>query len=79
LLFTGDPAILSRYLNDGPFSSGYAQQSPPALGLFIGDAIVQKWIQSDGETKSNAPWTMLLKNKNLPSTQILKKSGYKGR
>ncbi|MFM7911580.1 MAG: hypothetical protein ACKO9W_05300, partial [Bacteroidota bacterium] len=43
LLFTGDPAILSRYLNDGPFSSGYPQQSPPALGLFIGDAVIQKW------------------------------------
>ena len=79
LLFSGDPATLSRYLNDGPFSSGYPQQSPPALGLFIGDAVVQKWIQSDGKAKDLSPWTLLLKNRDLPSTQILKKSGYKGR
>jgi len=79
LLFTGDPAILSRYLNDGPFSSGYPQQSAPALGLFIGDAVVQKWIQSDGKAGALPPWTLLLKNRDLPSTQLLKKSGYKGR
>jgi len=79
LLFSGDPAILSRYLNDGPFSSGYPQQSPPALGLFIGDAVIQKWIQSDGKARALPPWTLLLKNRDLPSTQILKKSGYKGR
>lgn len=79
LLFTGDPAVISRYLNDGPFSSGYPQQSPPALGLFIGDAVVQKWIQSDGKAGALPPWTLLLKNRDLPSTQLLKKSGYKGR
>ena len=79
LLFSGDPAILSRYLHDGPFSSGYPQQSPPALGLFIGDAVVQKWIQGNRETGAVQPWTLLLKNRDLPSTQILKKSGYKGR
>lgn len=79
LLFTGDPAVISRYLNDGPFSSGYPQQSPPALGLFIGDAVVQKWIQSDGKARALPPWTLLLKNRDLPSTQLLKKSGYKGR
>jgi hypothetical protein len=79
LLFSGDPAILSRYLHDGPFSSGYPQQSPPALGLFIGDAVVQKWIQGNRETGADQPWTLLLKNRDLPSTQILKKSGYKGR
>jgi len=79
LLFSGDPATLSRYLNDGPFSSGYPQQSPPALGLFIGDAVVQKWIQSDSKARDLSPWTLLLKNRDLPSTQILKKSGYKGR
>ncbi|MFM7178430.1 MAG: hypothetical protein ACKOX5_02860, partial [Bacteroidota bacterium] len=79
LLFTGDPAVISRYLNDGPFSSGYPQQSPPALGLFIGDAVVQKWIQSDGKAGALPPWALLLKNRDLPSTQLLKKSGYKGR
>jgi len=79
LLFTGDPAILSRYLNDGPFSSGYPQQSPPALGLFIGDAVVQNWIQGHRETEARPPWTLLLKNRNLTANQILKKSGYKGR
>ena len=79
LLFTGDPAVISRYLNDGPFSSGYPQQSPPALGLFIGDAVIQKWIQNDGKAGALPPWTMLMKNRDLPSTQILKKSGYKGR
>ncbi len=79
LLFSGDPSTLSRYLSDGPFSSGYPEQSPPALGLFIGDAVIQKWILSDRESQRNPPWIIMLENRNLPSSQILKKSGYKGR
>lgn len=78
-LFESDPAIISRFMNDGPFSSGYPQESPPALGRFIGDALIQKWIQSNKDSQKSPPWIMLLKNGKAPSSQILKKSGYKGR
>jgi hypothetical protein len=79
LLFSGDPAVIARYLNDGPFSSGYSPQSPPALGMFYGDAIVQKWIMNQPQSNTRRAWDLLMKQNNSESARFLKNSGYRGR
>lgn len=79
LLFSRDPAVVTHYLCDGPFSSGYPPQSPPAIGLFLGDVIVQKWLKNIQEPESLPPWERLLKLKDIKSSKVLRASEYKGR
>jgi hypothetical protein len=72
VLFSEDPLLTSRYLSDGPFTSGLAPNSPPALGRYFGDRIVQKWLSQQKQIKG---W---LQQKNNPET-LLQESGYRGR
>jgi hypothetical protein len=79
LLYSADPAVINRFLSDGPFTSGYPTQSPPAIGLYLGDIIVQKWLHSLQQTKASPPWDLIFHYKDYDTSQILKNSGYKGR
>lgn len=79
LLFSGDPAVIMRYLNDGPFSSGYPPQSPPAMGLFYGNAIVQQWIRNHPQSQKLKAWDLILKAPESDSYKFLRNSGYRGR
>ncbi|MFM9142845.1 MAG: hypothetical protein ACKOPP_02480, partial [Bacteroidota bacterium] len=72
VLFSEDPLLTSRYLSDGPFTSGLAPNSPPALGRYFGDRIIQKWLSQQKKIKG---W---LQQKNNPET-LLQESGYRGR
>ncbi|MBU6274134.1 MAG: hypothetical protein KGP34_04355 [Bacteroidetes bacterium] len=71
-LFSEDPLVTARYLSDGPFTSGLSPSSPPALGRFLGDRIMQQWLANQKPTKG---WIKA----QGPPEQILQESGYRGR
>ena len=71
-LFSEDPLVTARYLSDGPFTSGLSPSSPPALGRFLGDRIMQQWLANQKATKG---WIKA----QGPPEQILQESGYRGR
>lgn len=71
-LFSEDPLVTARYLSDGPFTSGLSPDSPPALGRFLGDRIIQQWFKKQKPTKG---WIKAAG----PPEQILQESGYRGR
>ena len=72
VLFSEDPLVTSRYISDGPFTSGLDPSSPPALGRFFGDRIVQKWLS---QQKNLSAWLKQEPN----SESFLQASGYRGR
>lgn len=71
-LFSEDPLVTARYLSDGPFTSGLSPDSPPALGRFLGDRMMQQWLANQKPPKG---WVKAL---GQPE-QILQESGYRGR
>ena len=71
-LFSEDPLVAARYLSDGPFTSGLSTDSPPALGRFLGDRIMQQWLANQKPRKG---WIKALGQPEL----ILQESGYRGR
>ena len=60
LLFNSDPAAASKLLADGPFTSGFAQESPGRLGVWMGWQIVRAYAAN---------------NKKLSLKQIMEATG----
>jgi hypothetical protein len=71
LLYTTDFKTQSKLIEDGPFTTGLSNESPPRLGQFIGWKIVKAYM-------SKHPGASLQDLMNLNDAQlILQKSGYK--
>lgn len=72
LLYSNDRRIISRLMNDGPFTAGLPQESPSRLGTFTGWKIVSSYMKKNNGVTLPA----LLQ---IPSQELLKASGYKGK
>lgn len=70
-LFSSNPQVLSKFLSDAPFTSGFEKDAPPRLGAYIGWQIVRQYMANS----SNITMKQLMLNTN--AQEILKISGYK--
>jgi hypothetical protein len=44
-LFTQNYKDISRFINDGPFTSGISQESPPRTGIWLGYEMVKQYVK----------------------------------
>lgn len=70
LLYSTDAKAITMFMTDGPFTSGFAPESPSRTGHWIGWQIVRSYMQ-----KTGTPLQDLLKDTD--SQKILQQSGYK--
>lgn len=67
LLYCDEPPLYMRYLNDGPFTTaeGVPQESSPAIGVFTGYRIIEKYANKSGanlsELINESDWDKILK------------------
>jgi hypothetical protein len=71
MLFKSDPALNSRFIQDGPFTAGLPDGSPAMLGRWAGWQIVRSYM------KKNSGTTLQQLLELDDSQLILSKSGYK--
>jgi hypothetical protein len=45
LVYTNEPTLLNSYMEDGPNTPEFSQDSPGAIGLFVGWQIVKKYME----------------------------------
>lgn len=70
LLFSNQRMDILRYINDGPYTTGFPVESPARTGIWIGWQIVRKYMNKNNE----ATLYDLMNNKNYQ--QILNDSAY---
>lgn len=71
ILFSRDPAILLKFVNDGPSTNGFPRESPGNIGLFTGWQIVKAYM----EKHSQVSLKTLMEEKDL--LKIFRESNYK--
>jgi gliding motility-associated lipoprotein GldB len=71
LLFSIDPNILSKYVNEGPTTNGFPKESPGNIGQFIGWRIVKSYMKNNPAVKISE----LMDDKDLQ--RIFNSSRYK--
>jgi hypothetical protein len=73
LLFSVDPNLMNKYVNDGPTTNGFPKESPGNIGQFIGWQIVKSYM------KAHPAITLqqLMEQKDL--MKIFNESNYKPR
>ncbi len=71
LLFTSAFKELNKYINDGPFTSTFSQESPSRSGRWLGYKIIQSYL------KHNPKITLPELMKNTNYQEILNQSKYK--
>lgn len=71
LLYSKDYQIQSKLIQDGPFTTGFGNESPSRLGIFIGWEIVLSYLKNN----PNVSLEQLLKLTD--SQELLQNSGYK--
>ena len=47
-LFEKNPLVKNKFLNEGPFSTMFAKESPARIGYYIGFKIVSKYMEESG-------------------------------
>lgn len=72
LLFTTDEIQVRDYMQDGPNTEAFGNESPGFIGQFIGWQIVKKWMDAH-------PTTTLPQLLNIPEKQIYDEAKYKPR
>ena len=70
-LYINDYLIISKYINEAPYSAFFTNEYPAQIGVFIGWRIVSKYMEKNGKITLSD----LMNNTN--SQQILSKSKYK--
>lgn len=70
LIYTTQQLVVSKFMNDAPFTAGLPKQSPPRLGRYVGWQIVKNYMKKNPEITIPA----LI---NTDAQLILNKSGYK--
>jgi len=73
LLFTTDQEAVSKLMTDGPFTSGFGQDSPGRIGTWVGWQIVRNYMQRNPDE----PVEKLMQEKDFQ--KILEGSRYKPR
>jgi hypothetical protein len=73
LLFTTDPEAVCKLMTDGPFTSGFGQESPGRIGAWVGWQIVKNYMQRN----SDEPVGKMMQEKD--AQKILEGSRYKPR
>jgi len=71
LLFSKDPNLMNKYVNDGPTTQGFPKESPGNIGQFIGWQIVKSYM----ENHSEVPLRQLMEEKEL--IKIFNEANYK--
>jgi hypothetical protein len=71
LLYSTDYQMQSKLMQDGPFTTGFGNNSPPRLGAFIGWKIVIEYLRKNPEI------SLQQMINNTDSQGILQTSGYK--
>ena len=70
-LFSTDVQLISKYMNDAPFTAPVSQESPGRLGTWIGWQIVESYMNKN----TNISLTELMDENNYQ--KMLENSGYK--
>ncbi len=71
LLFSTDPNLLMKYVNDAPTTNGFPKESPGNIGQFIGWKIVQSYMDHHPDISLQ----QLMENKDLQ--KVFQESKYK--
>lgn len=71
-LYSSDPLIYSKYMNDAPYTSFFGKGSPDRLGIWLGYKIIESYIKS---SNSDSILTELLSGK-YETAEILTNSKY---
>jgi hypothetical protein len=71
LLFSIDPNLMNKYVNEGPTTNGFPKESPGNIGKFIGWKIVQSFMKNHPEISLQ----QLMEEKDL--IRIFNESKYK--
>jgi hypothetical protein len=71
LLFSIDPNLMNKYVNDGPTTNGFPKESPGNIGKFIGWKIVRSYMKNHPETSLR----QLMEEKEL--VKVFNESKYK--
>jgi hypothetical protein len=71
LLFSADPNLMNKYINDGPTTNGLPKESPGNIGQFIGWQIVKSYVKNHPGLQLQ----MLMEEKDL--MKIFNESKYK--
>jgi hypothetical protein len=72
MLFSTDVNTISRLMNDGPFTSGLPQESPPRIAAFAGYKLINKFMDRN-------PFVSLEELFAMDPNELLKKAKYKGK
>lgn len=70
LLYSSDAKAISMFMTDGPFTSGFAEDSPSRTGHWLGWQIVRSYMQNQNVTLQE-----LMKDRD--AQKILQQSGFK--
>jgi hypothetical protein len=73
LLFATDPLLTNRFINDGPFTAAFGNESPARAAVWVGWQITRSYMDRD---KSSTPADLIMKHSSM---EILQASGYKPR
>jgi hypothetical protein len=73
LLFSFDPNLMNKYVNDGPTTNGFPKESPGNIGKYIGWQIVKSYMDNHKEVSLQ----QLMEQKDL--LKIFNESKYKPR
>jgi hypothetical protein len=71
LLYSTDYQTITKFIQDGPFTTGFSNDSPSRLGIFIGWQIVNQFLENNPDVIME----QMLKMKD--SQTILQRSGYR--
>lgn len=71
MLFTTDRMSIKRFIDDGPYTAAFSEESPARTGVWIGWQIVRSYMKQNKEIKL----TDLMNNSNYQL--ILNQSGYR--
>ncbi len=70
LLFSTDRMSIKRFMDDGPYTASFSEESPARTGVWLGWQIVRSYMKEHSETKLSD----LMNNNDFQS--ILNQSGY---
>ncbi len=71
LFYTADYKIQNNFTKDAPFTSGFSNESPPRIGMWLGWQIVREYMDKHPNVSLN---TLI---NNSDSQKIFNQSGYK--
>ncbi len=71
LFYSADYKIQTKFIQDGPFTTGFTNDSPPRVGIWLGWQIVRKYMETHPEINLNS----MIENNDAQA--IFNQSGYK--